>query len=111
MVLSAKFGFVNPDFMVPGDYNAAFMRPSTRPIGVETLRLQVKEKRLGEYEIVIALGGKEYTDIVKKAFGNAPKVVALTQGLPLKKAMYRVKSLFVYEKNELPKALNGVLKK
>jgi hypothetical protein len=67
------------------------------------------EKRLGEYETIIALGGREYTDIVKQVFQDSPKVVALTQGLPLNRAMTRVKSLFIYEKNDLPRVLVGIL--
>lgn len=109
VVLSAKYGFINPDFIVPKDYNASFNRPSTHPIGIEALKQQSKDKRLRDYDIVIALGGRDYTEIVKKVFEDAPKVIALTQGLPVNKAMSRVKSLLIYEKNELSKVLNGIL--
>ena len=109
VILSPKYGFINPDFLIQEDYNVAFKKRSTNPIGLDALRRQVTEKRLGVYDVVIALGGRDYTDIVKQVFQDSPQVVALTEKLPQNKAVARVKSLFVYDKNDLSKVLIGIL--
>src|SRR3990172_7019090 len=38
VILSAKYGLISPDFVIPGPYNVTFKNLSTRPIDVRTLR-------------------------------------------------------------------------
>jgi len=57
VVLSAKHGFVKPEFEIPGPYEVAFTKPRTRPIGTETLCKQVEHLRLNRYSLVVGLGG------------------------------------------------------
>ena len=103
VVLSAKYGFIDPDFAIPENYNTSFKNPSTNPISVNALRKQVKEKNLHNYNFVIALGGKDYLRMIKEAFQNVSKVIAPAQGLPLGKAMSHIKALSKLGKKEMLK--------
>jgi len=101
IILSAKYGFIDPEFIIPKDYNVTFKRPSTDPINTDDLLKQLKQKNLNSYDIVIALGGEDYSSIVKKVFKNISKVIAPTEGLPIGKAMGRVKPLTKLEKTQM----------
>lgn len=68
VILSAKYGFIEPEFVIPGNYNVTFKRASTGPISTARLREQVKEKGLDRFSRVIALGGKDYVSRVRAAF-------------------------------------------
>jgi len=101
VILSAKYGFIDPNFTIPENYNVSFNDPKTKPIGLNLLRVQLKRKGLENYDVVIALGGKNYTEIVKKAFMGYAKVVAPTAGLPIGKAMKFVKYLIKLDEVQL----------
>ncbi len=45
MVLSAKYGFIEPAFLIPGQYNVTFKKRSTGPIATADLRDQVGRLR------------------------------------------------------------------
>jgi len=93
VILSAKYGFIDPSFIIPGNYNVAFKDPSTNPISLSVLRRQVQEKQLDRFDSVIALGGSDYTDIVSEAFSGFKMVLKKpTEGLPIGKAMQKVKN-------------------
>ncbi|MCD6444846.1 hypothetical protein J7L70_07610 [Candidatus Bathyarchaeota archaeon] len=92
VILSAKYGFIDPDFEIPENYNVTFKDPSTKPITVEELRKQVLEKKLYEHPIVLVLGSRIYARIVAEAFsGFDVKIKAPLAGLPIGKAMRKVK--------------------
>jgi hypothetical protein len=92
VILSAKYGFIDPDFVIPENYDVTFKRPKTNPISVGRLKEQVAEKELDRFDKVVVLGGRDYVDVVSKAFKRfGVKVVAPTLGLPLGKAMTKVK--------------------
>jgi len=78
-ILSAKYGFLFPDDIVPGPYNVTFNDKRTNPISVEELSKQVKEKGLDKYEEILVLGGKKYVSMVRKVFSKK-KVYALLEG-------------------------------
>lgn len=40
VILSAKYGFISPNFLIPGPYNVTFKKLETHPISVETLKQQ-----------------------------------------------------------------------
>ena len=40
VILSAKYGFINPNFLIPESYNVTFKDPQTRPINVKHLKTQ-----------------------------------------------------------------------
>jgi len=71
VVLSAKYGFITPSFVVPGPYNVTFKRRSTNPVSIDVLRRQVADLSLGDFGDVLALGGKEYLQVVAAAFEGA----------------------------------------
>ena len=76
-ILSAKYGFLFPDDIVPGPYNVTFNDKRTNPISVEELSKQVKEKGLDKYEEILVLGGKKYVSMVRKVFSKKKIYVPL----------------------------------
>src|SRR6266567_8790715 len=70
VVLSAKYGFISPESVIPGPYEVTFKRKLTGPIPVSTLAEQVRDQSLGQFELVIGLGGKEYVSAIREAFAR-----------------------------------------
>ncbi|AEA46874.1 DUF7664 domain-containing protein [Archaeoglobus veneficus] len=68
VILSAKYGFLFPDDIVPEPYNVTFNDPSTNPISVEELRKQAEEKGLMKYDEIVVIAGSNYANIVRKVF-------------------------------------------
>lgn len=101
IILSAKYGFIDPNFIVRENYNVTFKKPSTNPVSMKTLKKQLREKNLYGYDIVVSLGGKDYSKIVREVFRNMSKVAVPTEGLPIGKAMKQVKTLLGLERTEL----------
>jgi hypothetical protein len=46
-VLSAKYGFIAPDNIIPAPYEVSFTCPATSPIVLDRLRQQAREQQLG----------------------------------------------------------------
>lgn len=91
VILSAKYGFIPPDFVIPGPYNVTFKRKNPTPIGVGTLREQIGTQGLFRFDPVIVLGGKEYQAIVREAFAPwETRLLSPFAGLPIGKAMQAV---------------------
>jgi len=103
VILSAKYGFIDPGFTIPKNYNVSFNEPVSNPISQNQLEAQLKEKGLENYDVIVTLGGKNYTDIAKKVFPKSAKVLTSTKGLPLGKAMKFVKVLTGLGKEEMLK--------
>ena len=72
VILSAKYGFIPPGFLIPGPYNITFKKPSTGPVSLATVRQQIQEQHLGRFSTVVGLGGKEYRAMVAQAFAGLP---------------------------------------
>ena len=106
MILSAKYGFIDPDFTMAGDYNVTFKKPSTNPVMIETLWEQSKDRNLLDYDVVAALGGKDYTSMVRRVF-NGKLVVVPALGLRIGEAMRRMKSLTRLEKAQMLREVSG----
>jgi len=93
VILSAKYGFIEPGFIIPENYNVTFNDPGTAPICLDELRRQVEEKALDHFVTVVALGSLTYADKVAAAFaGKQSKVCAPTGGLPIGKMMGAVRA-------------------
>ncbi len=93
VILSAKYGLIDPDFLLPGSYDVTFKEPSTDPITPAAVRAQVGTQGLDRFRTVIGLGGKEYRAIVQAAFGHASTVVRFPfTGLSIGKAMQAIKA-------------------
>ena len=101
VILSAKHGFMDPDFMIPEDYDVTFKKPASKPMSLGELEKQVQEKHLLDFNIVVALGGEEYTDIVTRLFSRHSKVIAPTKGLALGLGMQRMKSFLNLSREEM----------
>jgi hypothetical protein len=88
MILSAKYGFIRPDFVIPGPYNVTFDDPSTHPIPVPELRQQVRDQQLDRYDEITIVAGRKYIDSAKEAFdGTAARIAAPFAGLPMGQQM------------------------
>jgi len=108
VILSAKYGFIDPDFIIPENYNVTFNDPSTNPISLEKLKAQVEAKKLAQYDLVISLGGKEYTRRVKVCFAGKVRVISPVEGLPVGKAMGFIKNLTALEKPEMLNKISSI---
>jgi len=92
VILSAKYGFIKPDFMIPGPYNVTFKRKSSNPVTVEYLRSQIPALGLDRCEHVIGLGGRAYREIIEAAFSPYPVKLSFPfAGLPLGRALQATK--------------------
>jgi len=67
-ILSAKYGFLLPDDVIPGPYNVSFNDRKTNPINLKDLAKQSKKKKFNEYKRIVVLGGKNYVEIAKQVF-------------------------------------------
>jgi hypothetical protein len=67
-ILSAKYGFLLPDDIIPETYEVTFKRKRTNPISINELAYQVHEKGLDSYKSIVVLGGKVYCDIIDILF-------------------------------------------
>jgi hypothetical protein len=97
MILSAKYGLIPPDFIVPGSYDVTFNRRASQPVGTREIRQQLAEIRLETYARIVVLGGARYRGVIKSALTGRPeleaKLVFPTAGLGIGKAMQRLKQL------------------
>lgn len=67
-VLSAKYGFIDPSFVLDGPYEVTFKKQSTGPIPAAQLQIQARAKNLLAEHTVIGLGGKEYRAVLDQTF-------------------------------------------
>lgn len=92
VILSAKYGYIPPDFKIPGPYNVTLKRKEANPVSIDTLRKQINEQGLDNHDTIIGLGGKEYRQIIEKSFTYFGKKVHFPfAGLPIGKAMQATK--------------------
>jgi hypothetical protein len=67
-ILSAKYGFLFPDDIVPGPYNVTFKSKKTNPITLKELSIQAEDKGIKDFDEFVVVGGKEYVKIVTDLF-------------------------------------------
>lgn len=92
VILSAKYGFIPPEFTIPGPYDVSFNRKRSDPVTVDLLRQQIHELELLRFDRIICLGGRAYREIVESAFQRHPvRIIAPFAGLPLGKALQATK--------------------
>lgn len=92
VILSAKYGFIDPDFIIEGPYNVTFKKKATGPVAFSVLRDQVHTQGLFQYDPIIGLGGKEYRAAIETAFASRPvNLLFPFSGLPIGLAMQAVK--------------------
>ncbi len=76
-ILSAKYGFVDPEFIIQANYNVTFSKPETGPISNDQLGQQVDDRRFGVFPEVVVLGGRDYGERVTHAFEDTSSEVIL----------------------------------
>ena len=67
-ILSAKYGFLLPDDIVPGPYNVSFNDPESGQIPLLVLAVVGLNKNMFDYEKIVVLGGSNYVDICRQIF-------------------------------------------
>lgn len=91
LILSAKYGLIPPDFIIPDNYDISFNNSSSNPISIE--QVQDQARKYSGFDFVTALGGKTYADIVSKVFTERGlPVLTPSKGLPLGLSMQKVKN-------------------
>lgn len=105
LILSAKFGLITPDFLIPGPYDVTLNRKATNPVSVAVLQRQIREQHLDEFTLIIGLGGKAYKLIVEQAFAPFGVLVEFPfAGLPIGRSMQAIKRATV--SGEIPDGLS-----
>jgi hypothetical protein len=70
-ILSAKYGFIAPDFVIPEAYEVTFKRKATKPITPAQLADQVRHQHLERFALVEVLAGSDYASSVRAAFRHS----------------------------------------
>lgn len=105
MILSPKYGFMRPDFLIPRNYDVTFAKPSTGPMSVQQLKRQVEERGLNNYDEITVLGGRDYVETVRGVFSNTkPKIEAPFVGHRIGEQMGMIKKLLRKESGQGGKA-------
>lgn len=58
VILSAKYGFLAPDDLVPGPHEVSFLKPGPEVISVAVLRDQVRARGLDGFEGIVVVAGR-----------------------------------------------------
>jgi phage tail protein X len=89
MILSAKYGFIRPESVIPSIYNVTFDDPSTDPITVPELRQQVEDQDLGRYHEITIVANRKYIETAEAAFlGNRVAISTPFAGHPRGQQMH-----------------------
>ena len=92
VILSARYGFVDPDHRLPGNYDVTFKKPGPDLVPPHVLRQQIDYLGLAVFDSIVVLGGLGYRVAVQGAFdGLTPKLTSPFAGLPIGKQMQAIK--------------------
>ncbi|MFD1773232.1 DUF7662 domain-containing protein [Paenibacillus rhizophilus] len=75
VILSAKYGFLFPEDIIPEDYNVSFIKPSNETIHIDQLKEQAESKGVSAYKEITVLGGKHYTERAKAVFTQGQELL------------------------------------
>jgi len=78
MILSAKYGFIDPDFIIPENYDVTWYDQDA--VAEVTLRQQVETQRLADWTTVGVLGTDAYWSRVRQAFDGLPPALRHVNG-------------------------------
>lgn len=93
LILSAKYGLIQGDYVLPGPYDTSFKHPHSGPISVDQVAAQIGERQLASFSRVVVLGGREYVEVARRAFRTFGQTVETPfAGLPVGKAMQAIKA-------------------
>jgi hypothetical protein len=97
VILSAKYGFIPPDYLISEPYNVTFKKATTNPITVDVLRQQIYAQQLDRFDTLIGLGGQDYRSMVEATFADTSvRRHYPFAGLTLGKAMQAEKRAIAY---------------
>jgi len=94
-VLSAKYGFIQPDQEI-SDYNVSFSTPSDKQdvVSQSMLLSQWEENGLEQYPVIFVWGGNAYVERVRRVMelggGRNERFFAPAAGLPIGKALQKL---------------------
>lgn len=80
LILSNKYGFMRPDWIIPGPYDSHWGYPDTMPD--EELEAQVAALPLRPGDWVVNTGAREYARQTRRLFPSFVEVVWLPKTLP-----------------------------
>ena len=72
VILSAKYGFLWPDELIPGSYNVTFNKKSTNPITIPELIHNAKAKGLFTFDEIVVVAGSNYSVMAHQVFPGKP---------------------------------------
>lgn len=70
-ILSAKYGVIHKDFIIPESYDVTYNDPSTHPVDAVYVRETLPESILS-YDMIEVVAGKKYCEILDAVFQNTP---------------------------------------
>lgn len=68
VILSAKYGLIQPTYALPGPYDVTFKRRATGPVPTHIVRDQAEALGLERFSEAFLLGGKTYREVAREAF-------------------------------------------
>jgi len=99
VILSAKYGFMPPSFIIPEPYDVTFKDAKTNPVSIGMLKQQVAEQNLFRFTRIIVLGAAAYRERASDAFaGYRVSLEFPTAGLRLGRPMQFIKNYDPCEK-------------
>ena len=97
-ILSAKYGFLSPDELIPQPYNVTFKDISTNPISVSQLAAIAREKGFADVDQIVVLAGKDYVRILRAVFPKTKIIEPLNGCRGIGEMMSRVNKALHHNK-------------
>lgn len=93
VILSAKYGFIPPWYVISEPYEMTFNGAKTNPVSTSILKQQAEAQHLYCFERIIGLGGAMYRRVTEAAFaGYEIRLEFPTAGLPLGRSIQFIKN-------------------
>ncbi len=89
-ILSAEYGFLHPDDIIPGPSEACFLHQESQQIGIDELIRQIGSEGLDKYDTIVVLGGRFFSDLVEKTFRGKRIVSPLASSRGIGFMMHRL---------------------
>jgi len=92
LILSAKYGVIQPDFLIE-NYDIHFKAKTQQGvISSETVNSQLQSFGVEDFHRIIFLGGKAYHEVLERALGRSRKLYNPLLGLPIGLRQKRLKA-------------------